>query len=206
MALRIFLTVLVVSAFGRATWADGGSDHGHDGGTVTATTTAIVSPRVETRLGDKQLVLIYVNRRAYEDTASWFFGGNEPAKLADPRIVVFLEGFSDAVPTSGAKLEAVINFIPEALSEAAPGVYFSGPVVLAGGRNEIELNYTIGEESGTLSLMLQVPGGATQETGGVTIEGAAAAIPSWFLALVALVIYASIFGLFLRRQRNGIIR
>ena len=54
VALRIFLTILIVLAFGRAAWADGGSGHDH-GAETTATT---LSPRVEARLGDQQMVLI----------------------------------------------------------------------------------------------------------------------------------------------------
>jgi hypothetical protein len=202
VALRIFLTILIVLAFGRAAWADGGSGHDH-GAETTATT---LSPRVEARLGDQQMVLIYSNRKAFEDTSSRFLGGDEPAKLNDPRIAVFLEGFADAVPTRGAKLEAVINFLPEELSEAAPGVYLSGPVVLAGGSNEIEINYTIGEQSGTLTLLLLVPGGATSGTGGLAIEGPADAVPSWFFVLAALVIYATVLWLFLGRRRHSLVR
>ena len=193
MAFPILLTMLIISAFGRTAWA---GDHGQGGGATAVN----VSPRVEARLGDKQLLLLYANRKSFQDTsfAFRFFGGTQPVKLADPRIAVFLENFTDATPTTGAKLEAVINFLPEELSEAAPGVYLSGPVVLGGGRNEIELNYTIGEESGTLALMLLVPGGATSGTGAVAIEVPAPAIPSWLFALVAVLVYAAVLGLFVR--------
>ncbi len=204
MAFRIVITALIVFAIGRTAWADAGAGHDHGGG-GGGTTAATNTPRVEARLGDRLLVLIYANRKVFQDTPSRFFGSAEPAKPADPRIVVFLEGFADAVPTTGAKLEAVINFLPEELSEAAPGVYYSGPVVLAGGRNEIELNYTIGKESGTLPLLLLVPGGAALDPESGAIKLPAETIPSWLFALVALLLYAAIFGLFLKRRRHGTI-
>jgi hypothetical protein len=166
IAFRILLTMLVVSALGRAALGDSGHQHG--GGGAAAVN---VSPRVEARIGDQQLVLL----------------------------------FADASPTKGAKLEAVINFLPQELNEAAPGVYLSGPVILGGGRNEIELTYTIGKESGTRRLMLLVPGGATSGTGMLAIEAPAQSIPSWLFALVALSVYAIVFGVFLRRRRHGAI-
>ena len=193
MTFRILLCMLIVLTLGRAAWPD---DHS---GTVAIS----VSPRVEARIGDKQLLLLYSNRQLFEDTAMSvrIFGGIQPVKLAEPRIVVFLEGYADAIPIEGAMFEAVINFLPEELTEAAPGVYLSGPVVLGGGRNEIELNYTIGKESGTLPLVLLVPGGATSGTGAVAVEAPPPVIPSWTFALAALITYAAVLWLYIRRRQ-----
>jgi hypothetical protein len=202
MTIRFVVTGLFALAIGQAAWADAGAGHDHGDGGGGGTAAFTDTPRVEARLGDKLLVLLYANRKVFQDAPSRFFGGGGPAKPADPRIAVFLEGFADAVPTSGAELEAVINFLPEALREAAPGVYLSGPVVLAAGRNEIEINYTIGKESGTLPLVLLLPGGVTSDIGGTAVETPAGAIPSWLFALVALILYAAVFGLFLRRRRQ----
>jgi hypothetical protein len=199
MAFRILLTMLIVSSFGRAALGGGGHDHGGGAAAVN------VSPRVEARIGDQQLVLLYANRKEFQDATYRFFGGEQAVKLANPRVAVFLENFADATPTTGAKLEAVINFLPQELSEAAPGVYLSGPVTLGGGRNEIELTYTIGKESGTRRMMLLVPGGATSGTGALAIDAPVQSIPSWLFALAALFVYATVFGVFLRRRRHGAI-
>lgn len=192
IAFRILLPMLIVLTLGRAPWAE---QHGGTGAIS-------VSPRVEARIGDKQLLLLYSNRRAFQDTtmAVRIFGGIQPVKLAEPRIALFLENFIDATPIEGAKFEAVINFLPEELTEAAPGVYLSGPVVLGGGRNEIKLNYTIGADSGTLTLKLLVPGGATSGTGAVAVEAPPPVIPSWTFALAALIIYAAVLWLYFRRR------
>ena len=192
MAFRTLLITLAILGF--AQMAQASDPHG--GGAVKIS----VSPRTEARIGDQQLVLLYANRKAFQDTGYNIFGGTEVVKLADPRIAVFLENYADATPTEGAQLDVSINFLPEELIEAAPGVYLSGPVILGGGRNEIELNYTIGKESGTLALTLVVPGGASSGTGTGGIEAPPAAIPSWLFALLALLIYGTVLWLFLRRR------
>src|SRR5690606_14008089 len=79
-----------------------GDGHDHGGGAGARGPTA---PRAEARIADKQIVLVYA-------------GG---------RLLAFIEGFADGVPTRGAELEAVINFLPEAFAEVAPGIYQSGP-------------------------------------------------------------------------------
>jgi hypothetical protein len=63
----------------------------------------VVAPRIETRLGDQELVLTYV-------------GG---------RVVAFLQRYVDGVPTTGAAIELTVDFIPTDLKEIAPGVYSS---------------------------------------------------------------------------------
>ena len=193
---RMLLAVLALLAVDPPARA---GQHGGSGGGSTAVT---IAPRVEARIGDKQLVLIYANRRQFEDKtlAARFFGGTQPVKLSDPRIVVFLESFIDASPVSGAELEAVINFLPELLTEDAPGIYRSNAVILGGGRNEIELNYRIGEESGVLPLVLIVPGGASSGTATVSIDMPPLTIPSWLIAGVGLAVYLLIFALFFYRR------
>lgn len=196
---RMLLAVLALLAVDSPARANGG--HGNDGG--GGSTAVTIAPRVEARIGDKQLVLIYANRRMFEDRTFRLFGGAQPVKLSDPRIVVFLESFIDASPVSGATLEAVINFVPEPLTEEAPGVYISNSVILSGGPNEIELNYRIGEESGVLPLVLIVPGGDSSRTAAVSIDVPPLKMPGWLIAGVGLAAYLLIFALFFISRRSA---
>ena len=198
---RMLLVVLASLAVHSPAWADSGGDHAHDDGAGSAAVT--IAPRAEARIGDKQLVLIYANRRKFEDQTFGLFGGTQPVKLSDSRIVVFLESFIDASPVSGATLEAVINFLPEPLTEEAPGVYISNSVTLGGGSNEIELNYRIGEESGVLPLVLIVPGGASSGTAAVSIDAPPPKMPGWLIAGVGLAVYLLIFALFFISRRSA---
>ena len=170
--------------------------HGYGGGGVEI----VVAPRTEARLDNLQVVLVYANRRLYEDERIQFFGKKRAEKFADPRIAVFLENLLTGEPTTGAKLEATINFVPEPLSEIAPGVYVTKNVVLGGGRNEIELAYKIDDKEGSLPMILVVPGG---QSSGATVTTAVAPpvkIPDWVFALVILVIYGGVTGIFLKRR------
>ena len=97
----------------------------------------------------------------------------------------------------------MINFLPEPLSEEAPGIYLSNSVILGGGRNEIELNFRIGEESGVLPLVLIVPGGASSATAAVSIDAPPPKIPGWLIAGVGLAVYLLIFALFLISRRSA---
>ena len=116
-----------------------------------------VSPRLEARFDDQQLVLVYANRQLYEDKSLFSFNNKQVAKFADPRLVVFLENYIDGTPTSGAQIDLSLNFLPQELKETSPGVYQSEKVILGGGRTEIELNYKIGDKQGSMTLMLVIP-------------------------------------------------
>lgn len=172
-------------------WADAG--HG-------AAKSIVVSPRVEARFDDKQMVLVYANRQVHEDEPIFNFGGERPTKFADPRLVLFLENFIDGAPVAGAKIELMLNFIPQPLSETAPGIYQSEKVILGGGRNEVEVNYEIGGESGTVTMMLVIPGGAASTTGSIVTNVPPPTVPGWVYAAGGLVIYLIITALFWTRR------
>ena len=167
--------------------------------------TIVVAPRVEARVGTRQFVLVYANRQLFEDRKLQLFGNVQRVKFDRPRLALFVEDFATAEPVTGAEIEATINFLPEPMSEIAPGVYVTGEIILGGGRNEAEIAYTIGEESGSVPMLLVVAGG---ESAGTAASAAAVsavrpvAVPTWIFMVGSLVVYAAVGGLFfLRRSR-----
>jgi len=152
-----------------------GDGHNHGGGAEVIT----MAPRAEARLGDKQLVLLYA-------------GG---------RLIAFLESFVDAEPTRGAELEATVSFIAEPLLEAGPGIYRSGPMTLGGGRNEIEIAWKAGGESGTATLFIEVAATSANTASDLTAMPAPN-VPGWAFLLAAGLLYAGATLLFLRRARS----
>ena len=197
--LRLACAAVVLSlAPLQGVWAAG--DHG---GAKAVT----VAPRTEARVGTRQFVLVYANRQVFEDRKYQFFGNVQRPKFDRPRLALFVEDFATAEPVTGAEVEANINFLPEAMSEVAPGVYVTGEVVLGGGRNDVEVTYTIGDESGTVEMLLVVAGGSSADTvasaAGVTAVRPVT-IPSWVFVLAGLAVYGIAAGLFLlRRSRSG---
>lgn len=165
----------------------------------------VVAPRVEARVGTRQFVLVYANRRLFEDRKLQLFGNVQRAKFDEPRLALFVEDFATAEPVSGAEIEATINFLPEPMSEIAPGVYVTAEIILGGGRNEAEIAYTIGAESGTVPMLLVVAGGDSAGTAASAAAVSAVrqvAIPSWLFLAAGLAVYAAAVGLFaLRRGR-----
>lgn len=147
-------------------------DHG------PAATAISIAPRSEVRFDNQQLVALYA-------------GG---------RLFVFIESFADGRPTRGAELEALVNFLPETLTEIAPGTYQSEPVSLSAGRTDIELNWRIGERDGTVPVVLQIPGrlGSASELTAMP----APKIPGWVFLLLAAALYAGVMMLFWRQVRN----
>lgn len=171
-------------------------DHG-------AAKTVSVSPRVEARVGTRQFVLVYANRRMFEDRQFQFFGNVQRPKFDRPRLALFIEDFATAEPVSGAEVEATVNFLPESMSEIAPGVYVTGEIVLGGGRNEVEIAFAMDGESGTVPMLLMIAGG--ESTG--TASSAAAvstvrpvAIPDWLFVAAGLAVYAAAAGVFMMRR------
>lgn len=153
-----------------------GDGHNHGGGGSEVIT---MSPRAEARLGDKQLVLLYA-------------GG---------RLVAFLESFVDAEPTRGAELEATVSFIAEPLLEAGPGIYRSGPLTLGGGRNEIEIAWKAGGESGTATLFIDIAATSANTASDLTALPVPN-VPGWAFLLAAGLLYAGASLLFVRRARG----
>ncbi|MEQ8816296.1 MAG: hypothetical protein RLO51_06420 [Thalassobaculum sp.] len=191
-------TVVLSLAPLQGVWAAG--DHG---GPKAIT----VAPRAEARVGTRQFVLVYANRQLFEDRKFQFFGNIQRPKFDRPRLALFVEDFATAEPVAGAEVEANINFLPEAMSEIAPGVYVTGEVVLGGGRNDVEIAYTIGDEAGTVEMLLVVAGGSSADAvasaAGVTAVRPVA-IPSWVFVVAGLAVYGIAAGLFLlRRSRSA---
>jgi hypothetical protein len=138
----------------------------------------VVAPRVETRLGDQELVLTYI-------------GG---------RIVGFLQRYVDGVPTPGAKIELTLDFMPTDLTEIAPGVYSSDPTPLSGGSNDIDVSLALGDQTQTAKVTLVVTTNAkTAATMAPPI--AIGAVPGFVLVIGAVVVFLGVNGLLLRRAR-----
>ena len=194
LPIRMVLTLLIFGAF----WVAGerpalSGDHG-------AAKVVRVSPRLEARFDDQQLVLVYANRQLYEDKSLFAFNNRQTSKFADPRLVVFLENYIDGTPTTGAEIDLSLNFLPQDLKETSPGVYQSEKVILGGGRNEIEFNYKIGDKQGSMTLMLVIPAGATSLATSVTTSVPPPTVPGWVYALGGIVIYLIVTALFWTRR------
>ncbi|MBU0724596.1 MAG: hypothetical protein KJ904_06960 [Alphaproteobacteria bacterium] len=166
----VFVAVGISALLPKAVWAAG--DHG------PAPSAVSIAPRSDVRFGNQQLVALY----------------------AGERLFVFLEGFSDGRPTRGAVLEALINFLPEELTEIAPGTYRSGPISLSSGRNDIELSWRIGAQEDMVPITLQIPGrlGAGNDLSTVP----APKIPGWVFLLLAGFLYVGVMGLFWHQART----
>jgi hypothetical protein len=198
LPIRMVLTLLIFGAF----WVAGerpalSGDHG-------AAKVIRVSPRLEARFGDQQLVLVYANRQLYEDKSLFAFNNRQVARFADPRLVVFLENYIDGSPTTGAEIGLSLNFLPLELKETSPGVYQSEKVILGGGRNEIEFDYKIGDKQGSKTLMLVIPAGATSLATSVTTSVPPPTVPGWVYALGVALIYLIITALFWTRRAQRV--
>jgi hypothetical protein len=139
-----------------------------------------VAPRAETRIGSQEVVVTYV-------------GG---------AIVLFLHRYIDGVPTKGAELEITVDFMPSSLAEIAPGVYRSDPLSLAGGRNEVELAYVIGEQEGSEVIPITVPTNSKAATPRSNPAPSAGSVPGPVLAAIALLLFAGVNFLLFRRARR----
>ncbi|NQW01113.1 MAG: hypothetical protein HQ483_15515 [Rhodospirillales bacterium] len=186
--------ILLVSVVGFPAAASDGHDHGGGGAEVS------VSPRVEARLDKFQVVLVYANRQQYVDRNFQFFGNQPITKFSEQRLAVFLENFLTGEPGTGATLEAVVNFLPEPLSEIAPGVYVSKNITLGGGRNEVELNYQIDGQEGMLPMTLVVPGGASSGAQSTSIVAPPVKFSDWLFILVVIFIYLGVTAVYLARR------
>ncbi|MGE0254920.1 MAG: hypothetical protein AB7N54_02775 [Alphaproteobacteria bacterium] len=166
----------------------------------------VVSPRVEARVGSRQFVLVYANRQMFEDRQIRLFGNVQRVKYDRPRLALFIEDYATGAPTTGATVSATVNFLPLDLTEIAPGVYVSEEIVLGGGRNEVEVAYTIGAEDGTVPLLLAVAGGVSAGTSGSAAAVSAvppAEIPGWLFVAGGVAVYAAAAGLFMLRRRRA---
>ena len=194
---RVALMLLIICVFGVV------SERAAISGVHGAAKVVKVSPRLEARFDDQQLVLVYANRQLYEDKSLFAFNNKQATKFADPRLVVFLENYINGSPTTGAQMDLLLNFLPQKLTETSPGVYQSEKVILGGGRNEVELNYKIGDKQGSMTLMLVIPAGATSLATSVTTSVPSPTVPGWVYALGALAIYLMVTALFWSRRARS---
>jgi hypothetical protein len=150
-------------------------------GEATSQRAIAVAPRAEMRIGNQEIVVTYV-------------GG---------AIVLFLHRYIDGVPTKGAELEITVDFMPATLTEIAPGVYRSEPLSLAGGRNEIELAYAIGDQEGSEVIPIAVPTNSKAATSRSNPAPVAGSVPGPVLAAVAVLLFAGVNVLLFRRARRA---
>ena len=150
--------------------AAGQGHHDHE----PATQMVVVAPRAEARLGDQEVVITYVDRS----------------------LIVYLQRYVDGVPTSGAEIELLVDFLPSYPEEIAPGVYVATDVALAASRAEIELTVTVDgrTESAVLPLVTPAAARATSQVTPRTV-----AVPGIVFALAAAAIFLGVNALFLRR-------
>lgn len=153
------------------------AEEGHSHG--PAPRTISVAPRTEARIGNQEAVLAY-----------------DRGKL-----VLFLQRYADGLPTTGAALEMTIDFAPVTFEEVAPGTYVADEVMLAAGRNELELAYKIGEREGTETIVLNLPQTAGQAASARASNVPRAAVSGLLLAGLAAAIYAAVTALLAMRSR-----
>jgi hypothetical protein len=137
-----------------------------------------VAPRTETRLGDQELVITYL----------------------DGKVVAFLQRYVDGVPISGASLQLTIDFTPTDLKEIATGVYSSDPWQLSAGSNDIDVAVTVGDQKQNTTLALVIPSGAAKAAPAAAAFVAVGAVPGFVLALAAAVVFLGVNGLLLWRR------
>ncbi|HEV7369985.1 hypothetical protein [Arenibaculum sp.] len=157
-----------------AAWAGDGHNHG------AAQRAIVVSPRAEVRLGGQEVVVTY----------------------GDGKLLVFLQRYVDGQPTVGAEVSATADFLPLDVQEIAPGIYASEPTELAGGRNEIEIAYTIDGRTETAAIPLTIPGGSAVARAAPT-SASAGSVPSLALALAAACIFIAVNAVLMRRVRQA---
>jgi len=144
----------------------------------------VVGPRSELRIANQEAVLTYQN----------------------DALVVFLHRYSDGEPTTGADVEATVNFIASPMAEIAPGVYRT-EVQMTAGRNDVELSYAIGDQSGSAVTSITLPSrsGAVQRTN--TGPAHAVGLPPYVLVVIAIGLYVAVSLLFMgglgRRRSPG---
>ena len=144
----------------------------------------VVGPRSEARIANQEAVLTYQNNS----------------------LIVFLHRYSDGQPTTGAQVEATVNFIPTPLTEIANGVY-RAEVQLTAGRNDVELSYALGEQSASVETSITLPSRAGVVQRANSRISHAVGIPPYLLVAIAIGVYVSISLLFIsglgRRRSPG---
>ena len=122
----------------------------------------VVSPRAEARIGNFEMTAIFSKQI----------------------FAVFLNGFSDGAPVAGAQITASTDLQTTDLSETDSGVYSTKELLLAAGRNDIEIKFQIGNVTKTYKLDVELPSERATEAGSAAARswprpmaiGAAAAV------------------------------
>jgi len=148
-----------------------GQHHDDDAPPVQA---IVVAPRAEARLGSQEVVITYVNRS----------------------LIVYLQRYVDGVPTTGADIELVVDFLPSHPEEIAPGVYVATDLSLAADREEVELSVTIDGRTDSAVLPLLTPAAARPASGATPRK---VAVPGIVFAIAAAGIFAGVNAIFFRR-------
>lgn len=172
--MQALCAVLLLLAGGAAVHAQDGHDHG------AAPRAIIVSPRAEARIGNQEAVIAYDRNR----------------------LVLFLQRYSDGQPTTGAQLEMTIDFVPVSFEEVAPGTYVANDVMLAGGRNDLELTYKIGEREGTEIIPLTLVQRSVETSVTRKMTAPSTTTHGLLLAGLAIGIYIAVSALLAFRSRS----
>jgi hypothetical protein len=158
-----------------AGWCSGALAHGDD---APPPSSVNVAPRVETRLGDEELVITYLNGK----------------------VVAFLQRYVDGVPITGAQVQLTIDFTPTDLKEIAPGVYSSDAWQLSAGSNDVDIAINIGDQKQSTTLPLVIPSGAAKAAATTAALVVVGAVPGFVLVIAAVVVFLGVNGLLLRRR------
>jgi hypothetical protein len=158
-----------------AGWCSGALAHGDD---APPPSSVNVAPRLETRLGDEELVITYL-------------GG---------KVVAFLQRYVDGVPITGAQVQLTIDFTPTDLKEIAPGVYSSDAWQLSAGSNDVDIAVNIGDQKQTATLPLVIPSGEAKAASTASTLVVVGAVPGFVLVIAAAVVFLGVNGLLFRRR------
>ena len=174
-ALAQALCALALLLAGSAgAYAQDGHNHGAEPRAIS------VAPRAETRIGNQEAVIAYDRNR----------------------LVLFLQRYSDGQPTTGAQLEMNIDFVPVSFDEVAPGTYVANDVMLAAGRNDLELTYKIGDRDGTVTVALMLPQRGIETSATRKMAAPSNATHGLLLAGLAIGIYIAVSALLAFRSRS----
>lgn len=165
---------LLSLAGGAGAFAQDSHNHGAEPRAIT------VSPRAEVRIGNQEAVIAYDRNR----------------------LVLFLQRYSDGQPTPGAQLEMTIDFIPVTFEEVAPGTYVANDVMLAAGRNDLELTYKIDDREGTQTIALMLPQRGIETAAMRKMTAPSTATHGLLLAVLAIGIYIGVSALLTFRSRS----
>jgi len=92
--------------------------------------------------------------------------------------------------------------VPVSFEEVAPGTYVANDVMLAGGRNDLELTYKIGDRDGTETIPLTLPQRGIETSATRKMTAPSNATHGLLLAGLAIGIYIAVSALLAFRSRS----